>query len=44
VGTHISKGAVRDSEQRKAIHMPNSMLNKEEKRALLSELPEYDAL
>jgi len=44
VGTHDSKGADRDSEQRRATHMPNSKFNKEEKRAIASGLTAYVAL
>jgi hypothetical protein len=41
VGTHDSKGADRDSEQRRATHMPNSKFNREEKRAIASGLTVY---
>jgi hypothetical protein len=44
VGTHDCKGTDRDSEQRRATHMPNSKFNKEEERAIASELTANVAL
>lgn len=44
MGTHDSKGADRDSEQRRATHMPNSKFNKEEERAMASGSTTYVVL